>query len=122
MKIATKLVSTKYPTVAAHVNNTLQPGTVDWRNMRRALTLGHPILDILSALEDMAASHASRYGSTIAQDGVLGGYWIVTAKNARRMLDGEFGQFKPISNGCVEWYFWQIVGEAGFTEAEVEAA
>ena len=114
-----RLVSTKYPIVASHANDTLEPGTISWRDMRRALTLGHPILDILSALEDMATSHVRRYDDTIAQDGVIGDYWLTTARNARHMLNGEFG---PIDNGCVEWYFWHVVTSAGFTEAEVDAA
>lgn len=114
-----KLTSTKYPTVASHANDILKEGTVSWDHMRKALILGHPILDILSALMNMACDHGRKYGRSIAYDGVLGDYWIAIAKNARRMLDGDFG---PIDNGCVEWYFWHVTSYAGFTEQEVENA
>lgn len=114
-----RLVSIKYPVVASYANDVLKEGTVSWSHMRHALTLGHPILDILTTLTDMACKHSRDYGRSIAYDGVLGDYWITIAKNARAMLDGDFGH---IDNGCVEWYFWHVTSCAGFTEQEVDAA
>lgn len=89
-------------------------GTVAALAIQHAGHYGHPILETVDALLRAAQVYRTRFGAPIAEDYVLGPYWLDSIKNARRLLDGDFG---PLDNGTVEAIFWRAMGIAGFQES-----
>lgn len=106
------------PEACAEIRKTVTncTGTRAAADIQHAGHYGHPILETVDALLRAAKVYQQRFDAPIAEDSVLGPYWLDAIKNARRLLDGDFG---PVDSGTVEQIFWRAVDIAGFTEADV---
>ncbi len=74
------------------------------------------ILDACYALEAMADAHVERYGSVIAEDGVLGDCWLKILHGVRGMLNGETGR---LDCGTVDGWLVRLALEHRFTDGEI---
>ena len=99
-----------------------EPATAyNWAT-RHNMAVAHPtraekgILDACYALEAMAEAHEERYGSVIAEDGVLGDCWLKILHGVRGMLDGETGQ---LDCGTVDGWLVRLALEHRFTDEEI---
>ena len=93
------------------------PGTVEASEINAMIARNHPILAMIDGLLRLAAWHAERFDSRIADDGFTGPYWIEAAENVR----GMFSSASPagFSAGACEAVFWRAMDIAGFSEADL---
>lgn len=112
------MILTKYESWLADVTEeTLDRGSVSYGDMKYALEHGHPVLDILTALNAAAETFERKYECTLSTDQVAGPVWLEGAISARSLLNHDLGL---IDSGVAESYFWKIINAAGFTEGDVE--
>lgn len=106
------------PEACAEIRKTVRkcPGTVAAQAIQHAGHHGQPILEIIDALLRAAKVHRARFGSPISEDYMLGPCWLASIKNARGLLNGDFG---PIDNGTAEAIFWHAMDCAGFSEVDL---
>ena len=65
----------------------------------------------LTALAAYACAHEERYGSKLAEDGVLGEAWLDALRGFRAMLNGELGN---LDGGFLDAAFCNLHRTAGF--------
>ncbi len=60
--------------------------------LRYPTTAEQPIINMLAGWVGYATAHASRYQSSIGDDGVLGPAWAEVGSAIRRLLNGDCGR------------------------------
>lgn len=109
----------------AHANR-LSVGTVSEHAHKYGMEAGEPLLIAMDALLKYAQTYRRKFESPLAQDGVLGVYWLEAVKGIRGLLngDGQLAMAKDITtdtkdNGCIESMFWGALKAAGFDEKDI---
>lgn len=78
----------------------------------------HPILSAALALADYADHYRALHGdSLIGQDSVLGSYWLLTASNLIKLMNGPLGR---VDAGTVDRALRQLALAVGFSEQEAD--
>ena len=85
-----------------------------------------PLIVILDSLHRYALAHENRYESKLAEDYVLGAYWLQSLCGARDLLNGNGAvalerdrSTDSKDNGACERMFWLAMESAGFKESDV---
>ena len=71
------------------------------------------LVGFVNALGEYAAAHAKAYGSTIADDGVIGEEWQTIARGVLGLLNGERGR---LDGGTIDGAIRDLARAAGFEE------
>lgn len=121
------------------VTTTLQPETlaalaklpenvVDAASMRLGIAGGEPILLALDGLLRYAKAYEKQFESKLAEDKILGAYWLDAIESIHGLLngDGAVALEKGVTtdskcNGVMEDIYWAAKCAAGFAD-ETEAA
>jgi hypothetical protein len=90
----------------------------DWRARHRAAeqrpTQGEKaILQLIDALNYYQEAHRDIHGSQLADDAVLGEYWIKMVRSAEGLLNGDLGR---LDGGTLDRMLRAIAVDAGFSE------
>lgn len=104
----------------------LTPNTIDEQSHKLGMMNAEPITVCIDSLLRYARAYSARFdGEKLANDGVLGRYWLDSIKAIRGLCNGdgavayERGRTTDSkSNGAVESMFWAAIEAAGFTEAD----
>ena len=101
----------------------LKEGTVAQRSHMMGLENNEPLIVAMDAMLRYAKAVRRAYGSTIADDGVLGGYYIDAINGLRGLLDGmgAIAMENDITtdtkdNGCIESIFFKCLEFGGFDD------
>lgn len=104
----------------------IHAGTVSKRAHLIGLTRAEPLIVMMDALLSYAEAYQVRFERPLAEDYVLGPYWLESAKGVRGLLngDGAIAMRDGITtdskdNGAVEQVFWAAMAAAGFTESDL---
>lgn len=104
----------------------LTPGTVDEQSQQLGMIHAEPLLIALDALLQYAAVYRARYEAPLAQDNVLGVYWLDALKGIHGLLngDGAVAMQRGIttdskSNGVLEDIYWAAIEQAGFKQEDL---
>jgi hypothetical protein len=76
-----------------------------------------PIVGLANSLTTYMFEHEFRYGSSIAEDYVLGPQFLKAAKALRELLNGDTGR---LDGGRMDSSIRRMLFAAGFTEQEVD--
>jgi hypothetical protein len=117
---------TLQPETKAHLTRPT-PGTVAWQSQNVGLEHGEPLVLILDGLLRYAKAHAARYGSPVAEDYVLGKYWLEALQGIHGLLDGAGAvalernrTTDSKDNGVCEAIYWDARDAAGFPDESGE--
>ena len=101
-------------------------GTVSQQAHRLGINSNEPLIAAMDALLHYAKAYRKAFGGDLADDGVLGDFWLDAAKGVRGLLNGNgaVAMERNIStdskdNGAVESMFWQAMAIAGFKEQDL---
>ena len=104
----------------------INPGTVAYQSHQMAFNEAEPLLLAMDCLYKYALTYKRRFGSNLADDGVLGQEWLDAIKGIHGLLngDGEIAMAKNIStdskdNGAIEGIFLDAIEVAGFSESDL---
>lgn len=104
----------------------LPAGTVSEADHRFGMEHCEPLIIAMDSLIRYAKAYRTAYFSKLADDGVLGNYWLDAAKSIRRLLNGNGAEAythrrgtDSKDNGAVESMFWAALGIAGFSEEDL---
>lgn len=101
-------------------------GTVSEQSHQIGMRQGEPLIVMMDALFQYAAVYAARYDGKLAEDNVLGEYWLDAAKGIRGLLNGDGSVAMQLDrttdskdNGAIETMFWNALEMAGFKESDL---
>lgn len=107
----------------AHANR-IPVGVVNEHSHKTGMTEGEPLIVAMDCLLKYAEAYRIRFEGPLAEDQVLGEWWMDSIKSLRKLLngDGAIAMRRNITtdskdNGAVEGMFWDALNHAGFTKA-----
>jgi hypothetical protein len=113
----------RYTYATTEAARKLNRGTVDEHAHLMGMRQGEPIIVMLDCLLQYALVYKVRYEGNLADDQVLGDYWLDALKAVRGLLngDGAVAMHRGIttdskSNGACEDVYWEARRVAGFPD------
>lgn len=104
----------------------MKPGTIAWVSHALGAQQDEPLLFGLAGMVRYARAYEKAYESKLAEDGVLGVYFLDAIKGLRGLLngDGAVAMERDITtdskdNGTCEHLFWLAMEAAGFKESDL---
>lgn len=111
----------------------LKSGTISQAAHFMGMRQGEPLIVMMDCLLQYALVYRNRFDGPLAQDYVLGDYWLEAAKAIRGLLNGDgviamqhgvIAMQRGITtdskdNGCLESVFWKAMEVAGFKESDL---
>lgn len=98
-------------------------GTVSNDSAWLGIMNGEPLLIAMDGLLRYAKAYAKQYEGKLAEDGVMGDYWLQAIKGLHGLLngDGAVALERGITtdskdNGVIEDIYWAALNAAGFKE------
>lgn len=106
----------------------LAPGTVSEAAHLRGMRHGEPLILMLDCLLKYAHTYKIRFEGDLAEDSVLGDYWLEAIKAIHGLLngDGVIAMAQGITtdskdNGACEDLYWKARAIAGFEDETAKA-
>lgn len=107
----------------AHANR-IPVGVVNEHSHKMGMTEGEPLIVAMDCLLKYAEAYRLRFEAPLAEDQVLGEWWMDSIKSLRKLLNGDGAIAMRLNitidskdNSAVEGMFWDALNHAGFTEA-----
>lgn len=102
------------------------PGTISQHEHRLGLRNNEPLIITMDAMIRYAKAHKKRFDQNLADDYVLGPYFLEAITGIRNLLCGGGAVANELElssdskdNGAVEAMFWTAMDIAGYTEEDI---